>query len=153
MEDDEDFYEYENQPEFLAERDVFNRVGGVDIGLGLGGVINLKKSGYTSLEKFKLIAAATIKLLNEINDTEVLSDAGLTRMLGLVEKIPAYEFKNPSAFAMGFIIALNSKHLNINKEWLNKIIDLNKEIEDKIVKISDFDIVRYTRLCLLNKFK
>ncbi|AHL67524.1 hypothetical protein DH26_gp025 [Chloriridovirus anopheles1] len=94
--DDEDFYEYENQPEFIAERDVWSRVGGKDIGLGLGGVVNLKKSGYTVSEKFRLIAAATIKLMNETHDTEVLSEAGLTRMLGLVEQMPDFEFKNPS---------------------------------------------------------
>lgn len=152
MDDDDDIFE--NQVEFLAERDAWNRVGGADIGLGLGGAINLKKSGYTTEEKFKLIATATIKIMNEYE--ELLSDPGLTRMLTLVEKIPDFEYKNPSAFAMGYVVALNSnyKTLEIDQEMLETVFKINREIEDRIFsKIENVDIVRYVRLCLLNNLK
>lgn len=154
MEDEDDIYE--SQPQFLAERDVWSRVGGADIGLGLGGVINLRKSGYTINEQFKLIAAATAKLLNEFEFEYSLSISGVTRMLTLVEKIPDFEYKNPSAFAFGYIVAINSDYttLQINKTVFEQVCKMNKEIEDKLfAKIEDIDIVRYTRLCLLQKLK
>jgi len=156
MEDDEDDI-FENQVEFLAERDVWNRIGGVDIGLGLGGAINLKKSGYTVLEKFKLIALATINLINDLDiPDQTLSISQITHMLNLVEKIPDFQYKNPSAFVMGYMVALNSDYttLKIDKNVLQSMFKINKEIEEQIFsKIDDTDIIRYTRLCLLNKLK
>ena len=154
MEDEDEIYE--NQPQFLAERDVWNRIGGVDIGLGLGGTINLRKSGYTINEQFKLIAAATVKLLGDFEFEHSLSTSGLTHMLSLVEKIPDFEYKNPSAFAFGYIAAINSDYTThqINKPVLEQVFKINREIEDKLfTKIDDIDIVRYTRLCLLHKLK
>ena len=152
MYDEDDIFE--NQVEFLAERDVWNRVGGADIGLGLGGQINLNKSGYTINEKFKLIAFATINEMNSFE--EVLSRPAIAHMLSLVEKIPDFQYKNPSAFAMGYVVALHSnyKTLEINQDMLDKIINISEEIDDKIFsKIENVDIVRYARLCLINKLK
>lgn len=152
MEDEDDIFE--NQVEFIAERDVWNRIGGADIGLGLGGAINLKKSGYTNEEKFKLIAAATIKIINDYE--ELLSNPSLTRMLSLVDRIPDFEYKNPSAFAMGYIVALSSNYttLEIDRNMLETVFKINDEIDDKIFsKIENVDILRYARLCLLNKLK
>ena len=151
--DDEDFYEYENQPEFIAERDAWDRIGGADIGLGLGGLVNLRKSGYTVEEKFKLIAAATIKIMNEME--EVLSDTGIIKMLDMVTKLPDFEFKNPSAYALGYVVSLsslNNSNLELDKVMLENIFTLNKEIEDKLfTKIENTDIIRYARLCLLSR--
>jgi hypothetical protein len=152
MEDEDDIFE--NQVEFLAERDVWNRVGGPDI--GIGGVVNLKKSGYTVNEKFRLIAAATIKIMNDFEFEEALTDAQLAHMLTLVEKIPDFQYKNPSAFAMAYVVAINSnyKTIEINKQVLTTVLQINGEIEDKLFsKIDDSDIIRYTRLCLLNNLK
>jgi hypothetical protein len=152
MEDEDDIFE--NQVEFIAERDVWNRIGGADIGLGLGGAINLKKSGYTNEEKFKLIAAATIKIINDYE--ELLSNPSLTRMLSLVDHIPDFEYKNPAAFAMGYIVALSSNYttLEIDRDMLETVFKINVDIDDKIFsKIENVDILRYARLCLLNKLK
>ncbi|ADO00487.1 hypothetical protein WIV_gp143 [Wiseana iridescent virus] len=153
MEEEDDIYE--NQVEFLAERNAWDRIGGADIGLGLGGAINLKKSGYTNNEKFKLIALATINIINDTSD-RVLSLPEITHLLSLVDKIPDYEYKNPSAFVMGYLVASQSdyKRITINQEALDEIIQINKDIEEQLFsKIEDVDIVRYTRLCLLNKLR
>lgn len=152
MDEDDDIFE--GQVEFLAERDAWNRVGGGDI--GLGGVVNLKKSGYTINEKFKLIASSTLKIISDFEFEEALSYPQMTHMLSMVEKIPNYEYKNPSAFALAYMVAIHSnyKTLEINKTMLESIFQINKEIEDKLFsKIENADIVRYVRLCLLNNIK
>jgi hypothetical protein len=156
MDEEDDIFE--NQVEFLAEKDAWNRVGGgADIGLGLGGAINLKKSGYSNEEKFKLIALSTINVLNDLDyDDRILSNPEITHMLSLVEKIPDYKYKNPSAFVMGYMVAKQSNYntLEINKNMLQTVLDMNKKIEDELFSyVGDIDIIRYTRLCLLNKLK
>jgi hypothetical protein len=155
MDDDEDIFE--NQVEFLAERNVWNRIGGADIGLGLGGPINLKKSGYTIEEKFKLILLSTINLINDLDiENMVLSNLEITHMLSLVEKIPDFKYKNASAFVLGYIVAMHSNYstLEIDKSALELCFQINKEIEDNMfTKIENDDIVRYIRLCLTHKIK
>ena len=152
MDEDDDIFE--GQVEFLAERDAWNRVGGGNI--DLGGVVNLKKSGYTVNEKFKLIAASTLKIVSDFEFEEALSYLQMSHMLSMVEKIPDYEYKNPSAFAMAYMVAIHSnyKTLEINKDVLDSVLKINKEIEDKLfTKIDDSDIIRYVRLCLLNNIR
>ncbi|CCV02041.1 hypothetical protein IIV25_023R [Invertebrate iridovirus 25] len=154
MEEEDDIYE--NQVEFLAERNAWDRIGGADIGLGLGGAINLKKSGYTNSEKFKLIALATINIINDQDTDRTLSLPEITHLLSLADKVPDFEYKNPSAFVMGYLVASQSDYqrITINQDVLNDIIQINKDIEDQLFsKIEDVDIVRYTRLCLLNKLR
>jgi hypothetical protein len=155
MDDDEDIFE--NQVEFLAERNVWNRIGGADIGLGLGGAINLKKSGYTIEEKFKLIVLATINVINDLDiENMVLSNPETTHVLSVVEKIPDFQYKNPSAFVLGYMVAMHSDYstLEIDKSALELCFHINKEIEDNLfTKIENDDIIRYIRLCLINKIK
>ena len=157
MYDEEDDI-YENEVEFLAERDAWNRVGGVDIGLGLGGVINLKRSGYTITEKFKLISLATINIINDLEYDErtIFTMSQITHMLNLIEKLPDYEYKNPSAFVYGYIVALYSdyKTLDLDKSILEIMFEINKEIEGQLfTKIDETDIIRYARLCLSHNLK
>ncbi|CCV01867.1 hypothetical protein IIV30_021R [Invertebrate iridescent virus 30] len=154
MEEEDDIFE--NQAEFLAEKNAWDRIGGVDIGLGLGGVINLKKSGYTINEKFKLIALATINIINDLDGNITLNLDEITHLLSLVEKIPDFEYKNPSAFVLGYLVAIQSDYTNIkiNKNVLEDVLEINTYIEDQLFsKIENVDIVRYTRLCLFNKLK
>jgi hypothetical protein len=155
MDDDDDIFE--NQVEFLAERGAWNRIGGVDIGLGLGEVVNLKKSGYTVNEKFKLIALATINIINDLDFPDAsLSLPEITHFLSLVEKIPDFQYKNPSAFVMGYMVAIHSNYntLKIDKNMLKTVTEINNEIAEQLFsKIDEVDIVRYTRLCLLNRLK
>ena len=149
--DDDDIFE--NQVDFIAERNVWERVGGGG-DIGLGGVIDLKKSGYTIDEKFKLIAVATIQIIND--SEEILNNHQIAHMLRLVEKVPDFEYKNPSAFVMGYMVAINSNYqtLEIDKNMLETILKINVDIEDKLFhKIENTDIIRYTRLCLLHKIK
>lgn len=152
MEDEDDIFE--NEVQFVVERDIWSRVGGVDLGTGM---INLKRGNYTTSEKFKLIAVATINVINDYDVSEILSNAQILHMLTLVEeKIPDFQYKNPSAFVMGYIVAINSdyKNLRINTDVLETIFEINKNIDEKIFsKIDNVDILRYTRLCLLHNLK
>ena len=152
---DEDIFE--NQVEFLAERNVWDRIGGPDIGLGLGGAISLKKSGYTIEEKFKLIVSATISVINDLDiENMVLSNREKNHVLSLVDKIPDFQYKNPSAFVLGYMVAMHSdyKTLELDQNALGLCFQINSEIADNMfTKIENDDIIRYTRLCLLHKIK
>lgn len=156
MEDDEDIFE-NNQVEFLAERNVWDRIGGADIGLGLGSAISLKRSGNTIEEIFKYIVRITINLINNLDiQNMVLTIPETIHMLNLVEKIPDFQYKNPHAFVLGYIVAIHSDYgsLKIDKDALELCFQINKEVEDSLfTKIENEDIVRYTRLCLINKIK
>jgi hypothetical protein len=132
----------------------YEQMGGKDIGLGLGEIINLRKSGNSVEDIFKTIAVATINRMN--NNTRVLSDDGLVRMTNGMKKIPLYEFKNPSAYAMGFVVAIATKGggTDLDLKKLNMVFRINSEIEDELeTKIDKTDIIRYARMCLLNKIK
>jgi hypothetical protein len=153
MEYDDDNDDDIDEIDFLNERDVWNRVGGPDLGTGL---INLKIGNYTPNEKFKLIAASTIKIINDYDVSELITDAQATHILTLDEKIPDFQYKNPSAFVMGYIVAVNSnyKTLEINRSTLETVFEINKNIEQRLFsKIDNVDIIRYTRLCLLHNLK
>lgn len=156
MDEDDDIFE--NQVEFLAEKDAWDRAGGgADIGLGLGGAINLKKSGYSDEDKFKLIALSTINILNDLNyDNKILSNPEITHLLNLVEKIPDFKYKNPSAFVMGYMVAKKSNYqtMEIDKNMLKFILEVNKKTDDELFNyVRNVDVIRYTRLCLINKLK
>jgi hypothetical protein len=155
--DDDDDDIFDNQPEFLAERNIWQRMGGADIGLGLGGVINLRKSGYTLNEKFKLIAAATLKLISDLELGETFTTVDIAHVLNQVEsKVPDWQYKNPSAFVVGYMVARNSDYstLNIDQNSFDTAIEVVAELEGQLyTSIDSYDIIRYTRLCLLNKIR
>lgn len=139
-------------PEYRLGVTGYEQISGRDVGLGLGGITSLRKSGYSIEDKFKLISVATINRMN--NNTRVLSDEGLVRMTNGMKKIPLYEFKNPSAYAMGFVVAIATKRggTDLDLEKLNMVFRINSEIEDELdTKIDKTDIIRYARMCLLNK--
>jgi|APFre7841882630_1041343.scaffolds.fasta_scaffold01107_2 hypothetical protein len=152
---DYDEYEYDDdEGGFANEWNAYERTGGGDVGLGLGAAIDLKRGGYTPEEKFKLIAVSTVSHMNET--TEVLSREGIAHMLEMAGKLPDLEYKNPSAFVMGYIVGLRSNFttLEIDRKSLESMFKINENIAGKISsKISHSDIIRYTRLCLISKIK
>jgi len=154
--------------EFLAEMNAWQRVGGADIGLGLGGAISLKKSGYTEEEKFKFIVVITISLINKLDIEDltvdkkfsgdrIVSRDATANLLNQVRKVPDFQYKNPSAFVLGYLVAVYSDYgtLSIDKDVLKTVFKIYKDIEDELMftAIEESDIIRYTRLCLINKIK
>ena len=157
----EDFFDDDNETSFRLERNAFERLGFENV-LGLGGAINLKKSGYTDLEKFKLIAVATIVLINDLNfDSDefdgnyTFSDSEIKSVLEMVEKIPDFKYKNSSAFVLGYIPVFKAEERSnrnqryIDKNVLKDTFKIYEKIqEDLTTKLEQVDIVRYARLCL-----
>jgi hypothetical protein len=166
MDDNEDMFE-ENEVSFRLERNAFERLGFENV-LGLGGTINLKKSGYTDTEKFKLIALATIILINDLFDGEIshiefnnknygFKDPEIKYILDLSENLPDFKYKNPSAYIFGYIPVFKrfdgSKSIkgkrSIDKEALQDSYNIYEKIEPGLsVKFDIVDILRYARLCL-----
>ena len=166
----EDFFDDDNEGNFRLERNAFERLGFEDV-LGLGATINLKKSGYTDIDKFKLISAATINLINDINfDDEdfngrdyTFSEVEIKSILDMVEKIPDFKYKNPPAFVLGYIpvfirFGADQQKINvvrdqrsIDKNVLKDTFKIYEKIEAELTtKLDHVDIVRYAR-CLTLK--
>lgn len=159
----EDFFDDDNQTSFRLEKNAFERLGYEDL-LGLGGAINLKKSGYSDTDKFKLITLATIILINDIFDGDHLEfgnnytfdDSEIKYVLSLVETIPDFKYKNPSAFVLGYIPVFKRfgdrsvrNKRSINKNLLEDTFKIYDKIEAGLsTKLEKVDIVRYARLCL-----
>lgn len=164
--DNEDFFDDDNQANFKLERNAYNRLGLENV-LGLGGAVNLKKSGYTDIEKFKLIALATIIIINELfneNYNEEFNGKNYTfnadeikYILSLIEKIPDFKYKNASAYVLGYIPVFkrfenNTKSIRGQRSIDKYILEDTFKIYDKIepelsTKIGKTDIIRYARLC------
>lgn len=163
--DNEDFFD-DNQSGFKLERNAYERLGFEDV-LGLGGAINLKKSGYSISDKFKLIALATIILINDLFDGNVddfngrnytFSEPEIKYVLSLIESIPDFKYKNPSAFILGYLPVFKKFENNgqsikgkrtIDKSVLEDTFKIYDKIESGLTtKIEDIDILRYARLCL-----
>lgn len=136
--------------ELIPERNVFDRIGG-----SLGGMANLRKSGYTNEEKFVTIAKATLAIVNQL-DVDKIKQINLDVVDRLIRKIPDMQYKNPSAFVLGYLVAINSDYLSleIDVDRLESVFGVNELIEESLfTKIEKEDIVRYTRMCLINKIK
>lgn len=161
----EDFFDDDNQASFRLEKNAFERFGYEDF-LGLGGAINLKKSGYSDIDKFKLITLATIILINdlfdgndhsEFNNDYTFDDSEIKYILSMIETIPDFKYKNPSAYVLGYmpvfkrfdnIVAQKGKR-SINKIILEDTFKIYEKIEMGLsTKLEKVDIVRYARLCL-----
>jgi hypothetical protein len=165
---DYDYYDNE-QPNLLAENDAFNKLGDI-AGFGLGAQnVTLRQGNYSSEDKFKLIARATIIIINEVlkstftdenrgnlhqeSDSPELSVFQIKNMLDTVSKVPDLKHKNPSAFALGYMVAVHSdyKTFKINPSIMTRIVDAYTVAKSEILTSIDItDIVRYSRFCLLN---
>jgi hypothetical protein len=83
-------------------------------------------------------------------------DSEIKYVLSLVETIPDFKYKNPSAFVLGYIPVFKrfGDRSVRNKRSINKnILEDTFKIYDKIevglsTKLEKVDIVRYARLCL-----
>jgi len=164
----EDFFDDDNQASFRLEQNAFERLGYEDL-LGLGGAINLKKSGYSDIDKFKLIALATIVLINDIFDGNLdyeefdgnnytFDDPEIKYVLSMVETLPDFKYKNASAYVLGYIPVFKRfgddrksvrNKRSINKNILQDTFKIYEKIEAGLsTKLEKVDIVRYARLCL-----
>lgn len=160
------FFDDDNQVSFRLERNAFERMGYEDL-LGLGGPVNLKKSGYSDIDKFKLITLATIVLINDIFDGNIdhsstggndytFDNSEIKYILSLVESIPDFKYKNPSAFVLGYIPVFKRfedrsvrGRRSINKNILEDTFKIYEKIEVGLsTKLEKADIIRYARLCL-----
>lgn len=159
--DNEDFFDDE-QVSFKLERNAYDRLGFEDV-LGLGGAINLKKSGYSDIDKFKLISLATISLINDLFDGNfdefdgrnyTFNDSEIKYALNMVESLPDFKYKNPSAFILGYLPVFKLYKSEKGKRKIDKIIlqdtfKIYEKIEAGLsTKLENIDILRYARLCL-----
>jgi len=125
--DDEDIEgDFRDDIEFRPERDVFDRVG---------------MFGSEPTERFYKVAEAISLDLNERVTPSPFSDRDLE--LIKVTNVPFYEFKNPTAYVLGYLGS--SKKRGITKSSIDYVFkNILPKIEDTSVKKPD--VIRYSRL-------
>lgn len=172
--DDYDYYDPEFQ-HFMAEKNAYDRVGRVG-DIGMGDAVNLRYGNYSAEEKFKLIARATVNIINDIlpyYSDQTLSDRRhlggslnftistdqISLMLDQATKLPDFQFKNPSAFALGYMIVAGSTSKSgrldqIDRTVFERVVRAYTESKDQFTtKMENVDILRYARLCIANNIR
>ena len=132
--DDEDDVEFKPtdfddiEPEFQVrpERDVYDRVG---------------MFGTEPTERFYKVAEAIVLDLNEQVSPSPFSDMDIEKIK--ITPVPFYEFKNPTAYVLGYLGS--SKKKGLTKETIKYVFTkILPKVQDKSVKKPD--VVRYSKL-------
>lgn len=126
FEDDEIEADFRDDMEFRPERDVFERVG---------------MFGSEPTERFYKIAEAIVLDINDKVTPSPFSGADIE--LIKVTEVPYYEFKNPTAYVLGYLGS--SKKRGINKSSVDYVYKNVLPIMDD-TSVTKPDVIRYSRL-------
>jgi hypothetical protein len=130
--DDYEFEYEEEEQEFKEERGAFERAGATYvIGTSL-------KYTTNPIEKFKIIVDANFR---KIKTTGGLSDGDLNVMMEKISGIHLIQYKNPSAYVLGYIASKGGKELSLQRFELAE--SLIPELSEKEDAITPPDIIRY----------
>ena len=151
---DEEDYEWEINDEegdesmnYGQEFNVYERTGPGGINLGLVGPDGkIDRSIQEPLERFQIYVDAISRgLMNE--ELGIIAEQDIQIMLEKAKKLNNVNFKNPSAYILGYISSKGGKQLTkiqfnyVKNTILSKIIDTS---------INPEDILRYSRLWTLH---
>jgi hypothetical protein len=127
-EDAEDNEEAEQQ--YMPERGAFERSGGNTMvsSTSLKNVVN-------PIEKFRIIVDAVFRKMNET--TRFLSEKNLEEILESVNRVHNIQYKNPTAYILGFIGSNGGK--SITEQSIERAASIN---DDQSVTLPD--IIRYS---------
>jgi len=139
--DEDDF-----ETNYRAERNVFDRLAlpGMEfLDSGEGGKMN-----RTAIDKFSIYVDAVSRNIMETNAIDITQNDIVT-MLQRARKIKMINYKNPTAFVLGYLVSNGGR--SINTEHLNTILkNILPYLQDKSIKAPD--IIRYARLWILNDY-
>jgi hypothetical protein len=167
FDEDEDFMDYENggdndeneyeDGEFVAEVKAYERVmynvpeaimaiRGQQMEGKLGKIQEkLNKISLQPKERFTLQVNAIYNALTA-NGSISLIEGEIDIILNHIEKIPNAEYKNPTAYILGYMASVGSTHSGLDKKNVKNIL---KNILPKIPNdsnITEPDVIRYARL-------
>jgi hypothetical protein len=160
--DERDENEYEEGGEFMAEAKAYERVmynvpeaiaaiRGPQMEGKLGEIQNkLNKISLQPRERFTLQVNAIYNALTA-NGSISLTDGEIDIILNHIEKIPNAEYKNPTAYILGYMASVGSTRDKLNRKNIENVL---KHVLPKIPNdsnIAEPDVIRYARLWQLNQ--
>lgn len=99
----------------------------------------LEKGLMDPLQKF------TIFVSNIARNIDIVSEEDINFMIDSASKLEYVQYKNPTAYILGFLATQNKKELT--KKNLDKVVNnVLPQVQDQSIKIED--IIRYSRLWL-----
>ncbi len=143
----DEYYEeedYVHEQEFGQERNVFERVGIRNDLIDID--IDKKKSRTqkTPIERFvENVNAIALDLMNSLN---IISEGDIKIILESIRLIENPEYKNPSAYILGYI-ATNGGN-KIEKRSLKETFEIIEEGKIEDSSVTQPDVIRYCRLWL-----
>lgn len=128
-EDDNEYVEEEQ--ELIAERKAFERVG-----------VSMASTAKTPKEKFKnVVSSIFYKLKTQLN----FSDTDLTNILDPVDKISKIQYKNQTAYILGYYVTKGGRDKLINtRSMVDRLDRAESAIDDSDPSITRADIIRYS---------
>ena len=120
----------EAEQQYMPERGAFERSGGNTMvsSTSLKNVVN-------PIEKFRIIVDAVFRKMNET--TRFLSEKNLEEILESVNRVHNIQYKNPTAYILGFIGSNGGK--SITEQSIERAASIN---DDQSVTLPD--IIRYS---------
>jgi len=109
----------------------------------------LNKISLQPRERFTLQVNAVCNSLTE-NGTISLVNGEIDTILNNIEKIPNAEYKNPTAYILGYVAGVGSTRAKLNRKNVENVL---KNILPKIPidsGITEPDVIRYARLWQLS---
>jgi len=130
------------------EIDVFDRVGFSGL-TGNAPKTRLEKAAQEPLEKFIQSVEAIALYIRNRNDTIVITNSDIEKMVETASYLEHVEHKNPSAYILGFLATEKGKiPPQLRVENYNEIIKKVLPLIDSDASVFPEDVIRYSRLWL-----
>ena len=99
--------------EYRPEVNVYDRMGGYIAGdLEKG---TLRRVGLSNLEKIKIIINASCQIINDSGFSHPIDQYSIVnRIFKPLEKIPNYDYLNPTAFVLGFLASREASEMMLD---------------------------------------
>jgi hypothetical protein len=134
--DEEEEAPAEEEQKFVASAKQFELAGG-----GIRSDVNLK-SVKNPQERFRIIVAGVANRINDVMKEKPFSRDDFTRMTDKVAVTPFIQYKNPSAFVLGYYATRGGRE-NMTPALFQKVLAMLNVINETKEIASPPDIIRY----------
>ena len=134
--DEEEDVPIEEEQKFVASAKQFELAGG-----GIRSDVNLK-SVKNPQERFRIIVAGVANRINDVMKEKPFSRDDFTRMVDKVAVTPFIQYKNPSAFVLGYYATRGGRE-NMTAALFQKALAMLDVVNESKEIASPPDIIRY----------
>jgi hypothetical protein len=136
-EDAENSYEYEDEIRFEPEYNVRDRMGGV-----IEDELIKTRDMRDPVQRFAAFVQVVTRSMNAQNIVSI-SRKDLNFLVEKALEVSAGQYKNPTAFVLGYWLTIDSDYTELNKEKFKRLAPNLKDLE---YPIRPYDAVRYANL-------